>query len=85
MPLQRGGDKALKKRMRGERFRIELGVKLHRHKPRMIGEFHNLDQLAIGTRSGQQHSRFFKLRAVLRVELVAMPMTFGDLLTATTL
>src|SRR5262245_56249368 len=40
-------DEARKEWMRTERLRLELGVELHRHKPRVTGNLDHLDELAV--------------------------------------
>ncbi len=43
-----GLHKAAEERMRGGWFRLELGMELDRQEPRVVGQFDDLDQAAIG-------------------------------------
>ena len=46
--LVRGGDEGLEQRMRLVRLALEFRMKLARHKKRVIFEFDDLDELAVG-------------------------------------
>src|SRR3954470_22463990 len=45
--VQRGADERREQRVRLERLRLELRMKLHADEPRMVGELDDLGQLAV--------------------------------------
>src|SRR3989338_3449702 len=66
--------------MRNERTRLKFWVKLSAEKermdiPRKLRDFH---QYAVGRGAGKYETRLLKLSDILRVHLVAMPMTLRD-------
>jgi len=73
--LNKGG----KKRVGGERFGLEFGMKLHSDKPGMLWQFHDFDKRAIGACSGKPHPIGFELLAVLVIEFITMAMPLGNL------
>ena len=73
------GHQLAKQRVGLMRTRLQLGMELHGDKERVVGEFHDLDQLAIGRQTGEHDSRLLELPAVGVVHLVPMTVTFTDL------
>ena len=59
------------------RLRLEFRVELNTDKPRMILDFDDFDQVFFWIDSGNEHSCFGELFAVIVVEFVAMTVTFG--------
>ena len=53
-----GGDEARKQRVRLERPRLELGVKLHADEPGMISELDRLRQQPVGRHAGEERGPF---------------------------
>ena len=73
--LVRGGDKTFEQRMRLVRLAQKLRVKLARNEKRMVLEFNDFDQLAVGRQAAENKTGLFKFLAVGVVEFVAMPVT----------
>src|SRR5262245_15229433 len=53
-------------------------MKLNADEPGMVLIFDDLRQDAVGRHSGESHSTLLKPALVSRIDLVAMPMAFGD-------
>src|SRR5712675_1839781 len=64
--------------MRLEGFRFELGMKLHADKPRVIGEFDDFRQHAVGRHSGKPQSGRFERLFIADINLIAMAMPLAD-------
>ena len=60
-------------------LRLELGVKLAAHKPRMIRELDDLHEPGLGVAAADDQALFRKLLLVGVVELIAVPVALGDL------
>src|ERR1700693_3702371 len=78
MPIRRRDERA-EQRMRLQRLRLELGMKLASDEMRMIRQSHNLNVSSVGRRAGDvQPSRHHRL-FVLAVEFVTMAVALADL------
>src|SRR5688500_8975614 len=64
--------------MRRVRLAEELGMELACDNERVIFEFNNLDQFAIGRRAAEDETGFFVLSAVGVVEFIAVPVALVD-------
>ena len=71
-----GGDKRLKERMRLRRLRFEFRVILNRDEPRMLVQFDDFDEFAVGTGAGNYETAVDKAVAIFVVELIPMSMTW---------
>ena len=69
-----GGDEAFEQGVGLVWFALKFRMKLAGDKKRMILEFDHLYQLAVRRGAAEDEARFFKLRPVVVVEFVAMPM-----------
>ena len=58
------------------RARPELRVKLRSQEPRMIAQFDNFDEAAVGREPAEHQSLFGQVISIAIVELVPMTMTF---------
>src|SRR5581483_7893239 len=76
-PPQGGMDETLEQRMGCRRFRLELGMALHRQEPRMVAQLDHFDELAVGAGAGHLQAVGGELLAELIVELIAMAMTLA--------
>src|SRR3569832_1311315 len=65
--------------MRIERTRFQFGVELHSDEPGMIWDLHDLRQSSVRRPAGDDQTVLAEWLCVLRVYLIAMAMTFGDL------
>jgi hypothetical protein len=79
MTLQSGFDKALEQRMSIVRLRLKLRMILDCYKPWMRGQFYNFHEAAIRTGTSHLQTGICKFATILRIEFVAVPMTFADL------
>src|SRR5215813_2575943 len=71
-------DESGEQRVRLQRLRLELGMELHRHVPRMRGQLDNLDELPV-ERSAHDLEALLGQRALVEaVELVAMTVPLVD-------
>ena len=59
-------------------LRLELGVKLHREKPRVIFDFDDLDQIAARVDSADDQTAALKLSDIRVVHFKTMPMALAD-------
>src|SRR5882757_10055006 len=75
-PLYARLDETLEQRVRLGRLRFELRMALDREEPRMVAQLDHFDQLAVGTRAGDDKPVGFELGTELVVELEAMAMAF---------
>src|ERR1017187_512131 len=76
--LVRGGDETLEERMRLGRVAQKLRGKLARNKKRMVLEFNDFHELAVGRQAAENKAGFFKFIAVGVVEFVAVAVAFVD-------
>ena len=76
--LQAGANKRGKKRMRSERLRFELRMKLATNEPGMIRHLDDFDIHAIGRPPGNPESSARERLLVLAIKFVAMAMALGD-------
>src|SRR3954468_1575109 len=67
-------DESLEKWMRLVRLALELRMELARNKKRVILQFDDLHQFAIGRRAAKNEAGFFELRSIGIIEFVAMAM-----------
>src|ERR1022692_891469 len=77
--LVRRRDERAEQRMRFQRLRLELGMKLASDEMRMIRQFHDLDISSVGRRAGDaqpgRHHRLF----IFAIEFVTMAVALADL------
>src|SRR5580693_5275867 len=79
LSARRGGlDESQEERVRSIGPRLELGVRLRADVERVIGDLGELDESAVGRGARAAHARGLELRAVARVELVTVAVTFRD-------
>src|SRR5437773_12422958 len=71
-------NKPLEQRMRLVRFDLEVRMKLAGDKRRMLRQFDDLHQLAVGREAAECKIRLLKFFPISIVELVTVPMTFVD-------
>lgn len=71
-------DERPKQRMGRVWFALEFGMKLRRHEERVVWNFDQFDELAVGRSSAENESGFFVLLAISVVELVAVTVAFVD-------
>ena len=76
--LVRGGDEAFEQRMRLVRLALKFRMELARHEKRMVFQFDDLDEFAVGRIAAENEPGFLKFFAVGVVEFVAMAMAFVD-------
>ena len=74
----RGGDEAFEERVGLMRFAVEFGMKLAGDKEGMLGQFDDLNQLAVRSKAAESKAGFLELVAIRVVELVAMAVAFVD-------
>src|SRR5437879_418741 len=72
--LMRCRNKSLKKRMRLVRFAVKFGMELAADKKRMFGQFDDFHQLAIGSKTAEDKTRFLELFTIRIIEFVAVAM-----------
>src|SRR5262245_53496594 len=75
---QRSHDKLTARRVGTAPFGLKFRMELAGHKPRMVFEFHDLDQTLGGIDAGEKHPLFFKKLAIFVVELISVTMALGD-------
>src|SRR3954447_23489427 len=75
---ERGGDESLEERRRPCRARLELGMELARHEPRMVGQLDDLDEAPLLERAGDDEPGRKELLAVEVVHLVAVAVALED-------
>ena len=73
-PRVRGGDEALEQRMRLVRLALKFRMELARHEKRMILQFDDLDELAVGRQPAEHETGLLEFLAVGIVEFVAVPV-----------
>src|SRR6185503_6686790 len=71
-------DKRNEQRMRFEQARLQFRMELHANEPRMIGNFHDLRQDAVGRHAGEQQPLLLQLFLVVDVYFVAVAVPLGD-------
>ena len=76
--LVRGGNETFEQRMRLVRLAHEFRMELARDIKRMMGEFDDFHQLAVGRRAAENKASFLKFFAIRVIEFVAVAMTFLD-------
>src|SRR5215204_311764 len=76
--LMAGLDEAGEQRMRLQRLRLELGMELHRHVPRMARQLDDLDELAVLRAADDLEPGFGERALEEAVELVAMTVPLLD-------
>jgi len=76
--LEAGANEGGKKRVRGERLRLEFRMKLATNEPGMIGHFDNLDIHAVGRPARDSETGARKRLLILAIKFVAMAMALGD-------
>ena len=76
--LVAGLDEAGEQRVRLERLRLELGMELHRHVPRMRRQLDDLDELAVERPADDLEPVLGQRLLVQAVELVAMAVPLVD-------
>lgn len=76
--LVRGGDETLEQRMRLVRLAQKLRVKLARDEKRMVLEFNDFDQLAVGRQAAEHEPGLLEFFTVGVVEFVAVTVAFVD-------
>src|ERR1039458_9158558 len=74
----RGGYETLEQRMRLVRLAQKLRVKLARNEKRMVLEFDDFHELAVGRQAAENKPGLFKFLAVGVVEFVAVAVAFVD-------
>src|SRR5262249_28126651 len=75
----RRADEVLEEGMTGERLGFELRVKLTAEEPGMpVPELDDLHEFPVRRHSAKRHPRFAQGRNVFLVDLVAVPVPFGD-------
>ena len=79
MPRDGRFDKACDEGLGGEGFGFELRMELHRHKPRVVGQFDDLNKVPRRARPGDLHSGIHELLALGGVEFIAVAVAFADL------
>ena len=60
------------------RFALEFGVELNRNEERMVGDFHDFAKSPIRRCSDKTQAGFFKLIAIVLIELVTVAVAFVD-------
>ena len=78
VPLHRRGHEAGEQRVGRRRLALELGMKLDSDEPGMVGQLDDLHEGARRVRAGDHEPRLLQGRPVLGIELVAVPVSFGD-------
>ncbi len=76
--LHRRLDKAGKKRMRVERLRLQLWMKLHPHEPGMVRPLDDLRQRPVRAHSAEQEPSRLKRRLVVDVDLIPVAVSLAD-------
>src|ERR1051326_2967008 len=71
-------NKIAEKGMRAIGSTLKLRVKLRTHKPAMVRQFNNFDQIIIGRAAADDHAVSLCALPILVVELVAMPVTLKN-------
>ena len=79
---ERCGHEAIEQRVRPLGPRLELGMELAGHEPRMVPELDDLDQPAVGRLPGQDHAGRLERLAIAVVHLEAVAMALVDDLLA---
>ena len=74
----RRGHEPVEQRVRPFRPRLELGMELARHEPRVVLQLDDLDEPAVRRLAGQQHAGRLERRAVAVVDLEAVAVTLVD-------
>src|SRR5262245_52171631 len=77
--LVRSADKALEQRMRLERLRLELGMKLAANKMWVVRQLDNFDVSSIGGSAGDAQPAGNQWLLVLAIEFVAVTMALTNL------
>src|SRR5436305_11623288 len=72
------GDERAEQRMRLQRFRFELGMKLAAEIPRMVCDLADLDVGAVGRLAGDPQARSRQDRLKFAIELEAMAMALAN-------
>jgi len=75
---ERGANESEEKRMRCQRLRLELRVKLAAEEPRMLRRFDDLHIFSVGRAAGDAESGIGQRFFVLAIELIAVTMAFGN-------
>src|SRR5437588_8380916 len=70
------GNEAFEEGMRLMRFAVEFGMELAGDKERVLGQFDNLDQLAVRGEAAENIIGFLEAFTVGVVEFVAVPVAF---------
>src|ERR1044071_1448373 len=73
-----GGNETAEERVGLVWFAVEFGVELAGDEERMLGQFNDLDQLAVGGKSAKDKVRLFEPLAIGIVEFVTMPVALVD-------
>src|SRR6266404_4331809 len=76
---QTGLDEGPEQRVRLGRLRFELRMALHRHKPGMVPQLHDLNQVAVRAGAGNQEAMLGELIPVLVIELITVAVPLMDL------
>src|SRR5262249_3759251 len=72
-------DEVLEEGMTGERFGFELGVELAAEEPGVpVPKLDDLHEFPVRQHPRKRHPRFAKSRNIFLVDLVAVPVPFGD-------
>src|ERR1019366_8332696 len=77
-PRVRCRDESLEQRMRLGRFTEKFGMKLARHKKRMVLQFDDLHQFAIRREAAEYEAGFLKFIAISVIEFVTVAMPLVD-------
>jgi hypothetical protein len=78
--LERRLDESGEQRVRVHWARLEFGVKLTAKEPRMVRKLYHLNQGTVRGQSAAAHAVLLESIPVGVVDLVAVPMTFADLI-----
>src|SRR5215510_2399873 len=70
--LVRSCDERCEQRMRCKRFRLEFRMELAAQKPRMIREFHDLDEVLVERNSGDDQTVVREVFLECSIEFIAM-------------
>src|SRR5579862_3222523 len=73
-----GLDERGEERVRLERARFQLGVKLHADEPRMLRDLDDLGQEAVGRHAGKPQAGRLQRVAIGVIDLVAVAVAFAD-------
>src|SRR4051794_231008 len=79
MPFHRCRDEPRKKRMRTRGPRLQFRMELAADEPRMVRQFHNLDELPIRRKSTQPEPMLHEEVSISIRDFISMPMPLADL------